>query len=53
MSIFHIGVDHGTISFRRRFEKDIRAVDRRQMELMRMLLLLQRERRKEVREGLE
>jgi hypothetical protein len=31
--------------------KDLRAVNRRQMELMRMLLLLQRARRKEVPGG--
>jgi hypothetical protein len=34
------------ISLKRRSEKDLRAVNRRQMELMRMLLLLQRARRK-------
>jgi hypothetical protein len=39
------------ISLRRRSEKDIRVVNKRQMELMRMFLLLQRERRKEVPEG--
>jgi hypothetical protein len=31
--------------------KDLRAVNRREMDLMRMFLLLQRERRKEVLEG--
>jgi hypothetical protein len=48
------GADCGTISLRRRSKKDLRAVDRRQMELMkRMLLLLQRARgrRKEIPGG--
>jgi hypothetical protein len=48
MSIFQIGVDCGTISLGRRSGKDLIAVDRRQMELTRMFLLLQRARRKEV-----
>jgi hypothetical protein len=51
MSIFQIGVDSGTISLRRRSGRDLRAVDRRQMELRRMLLLLQRARRKEIPRG--
>jgi hypothetical protein len=42
VSIFQIGVDCGTISLGRRFGKDLRAMDRRKMELMKMLLLLQR-----------
>jgi hypothetical protein len=37
--------------FRRRFRKDLKVVNIRQMELMRMFLLLQRARRKEVLEG--
>jgi hypothetical protein len=49
--LYHIGADCGMISLRRRSKKDLRAVNRRQMELMRMLLLLQRARRKEVPEG--
>jgi hypothetical protein len=51
VSIFHIGVDYGMISLKRRSRKDLRVVERRQMELMRMLLLLQTERRKEVLGG--
>jgi hypothetical protein len=54
MSIFQIGADCGTISLRRRFGKDLREVDIRQMELMkRMLFLLQRARgrRKEIPGG--
>jgi hypothetical protein len=51
VSIFYIGADSGTISLRRRSEKDLRAVEKKQMELMRMLLLLQRARRKEVPGG--
>jgi hypothetical protein len=45
VSIFHIREDRGIISLSRRSRKDLRAVDRREMELMkRMLLLFQRER---------
>jgi hypothetical protein len=54
VSIFQIGGDCETISLRRRSEKDLRAVDIREMELMkRMLLLLQRARgrRKEISGG--
>jgi hypothetical protein len=51
VNIFQIGVDCGMISLRRRSRKDLRAVDKRHMELMRMFLLLQRERRKEVSGG--
>jgi hypothetical protein len=54
MSIFHIGADYGMISLRRRSGKDLRAVDIREMELMkRMLLSLQRAsgRRKEIPGG--
>jgi hypothetical protein len=51
MSIFQIGGDCGMISLRRRFGKDLRAVEKRQMELMRMFLLLQRSRTKEVSGG--
>jgi hypothetical protein len=48
VSIYQIGADCGMISLRRRSEKDLRAVNRRHTKLMRMLLLLQRARRKEV-----
>jgi hypothetical protein len=48
VSIFQIGADCGNISLRRRSMKDLIVMDRRQMELMRMFLLLQRERIKEV-----
>jgi hypothetical protein len=41
----------GQISLGRRSEKDLKAVDRRQMELMRMLFSMQRARRKEVLGG--
>jgi hypothetical protein len=53
VSIFHIGENCGTISLRRRFEKDLRAMDKRQLELIKMFLLLQRERgrRKEILGG--
>jgi hypothetical protein len=51
VSIYHIGVDFGMISLRRRSEKDIKAVNIRQTELMRMFLLLQRAIRKEFLEG--
>jgi hypothetical protein len=51
LSIFQIEADCGMILLRRRSGKDLKAVDRRQMELMRMLLLLQRGRRKEVLGG--
>jgi hypothetical protein len=51
MSIYQIGADCGMISLKRRSEKDLRAVNKRQTEMMRMLLLLQRARRKEVLEG--
>jgi hypothetical protein len=39
------------ISLRRRSRKDLRVMERRQMELMRMFLLLQKARRKEVLGG--
>jgi hypothetical protein len=39
------------ISLRRRPGKYLKAMNRRQIELMRMLLLLQRAKRKEVPEG--
>jgi hypothetical protein len=51
LSIFQIGADCGMISLRRRSGKDLREVDKIHMEIMRMLLLLQRERRKEVTGG--
>jgi hypothetical protein len=54
VSIFHIGADCETISLRRRFGKDLKAMDKRDMELMkRMTLLLQRARgrRKEILGG--
>jgi hypothetical protein len=45
VNIFQIRVDYGMISLRRRFKKDLRAMDIREMELMKgMLLLLQRAR---------
>jgi hypothetical protein len=53
MNIFHIGAYCGMISLRRRFGKDLKAMDRRQMEVMKMFLLFQRERgrRKEILGG--
>jgi hypothetical protein len=38
VSIFQIGAEFGTISLRRISEKDLRAMDIRYMELMRMFL---------------
>jgi hypothetical protein len=52
VSIFQIRADCGTISLRRRSGKDLSVVDNKHMELMRMLLLLQRARRKDVSGGL-
>jgi hypothetical protein len=49
--LYQIGADYGMISFRRRSEKDLRALIGRQTELMRMLLLWQKARRKEASEG--
>jgi len=42
--IFQIGLDYGTTSLRRRSGWDLKVVDRRKTELMRMLLLQQRAR---------
>jgi hypothetical protein len=48
VSIFHIGVDCGTISLRRKSEGNLVEMVRRKTKLRRMFLLLQRIRRKEI-----
>ena len=42
---FQIGADYGMISLKRRFRKDLKAVDRRRVLVKRMLLFLLRARR--------